>query len=72
MAEAEERLKTITEHTYGTWRAQKGWKTPVYIKDAEGVYMYDVNNKRYIDFSSQLMCTNLGHKNKVIIEAIVK
>jgi len=72
MAKAEERLKTITEHTYGTWKAQKGWKTPVYIKDAEGVYMYDDNNKRYLDFSSQLMCTNLGHKNKVIIEAIVK
>jgi len=72
MTKAEERLKAITEHTYGTWRAQKGWKTPLYIKDAEGVYMYDDNNKRYLDFSSQLMCSNLGHKNKVIIEAIVK
>jgi taurine--2-oxoglutarate transaminase len=34
--------------------------------------MYGENDKRYIDFSSQLMCSNLGHKNKVIIEAIVK
>ena len=69
---SEETIRKITEHTYGTWKAQKGWKTPVYIKDAEGVYMYDSNDKRYLDFSSQLMCTNLGHKNKAIIEAIVK
>ena len=32
--------------------------------------MYDSNDKLYIDFSSQLMCTNLGHKNQAIIEAI--
>ncbi|MCL0091035.1 aspartate aminotransferase family protein [Dehalococcoidia bacterium] len=72
MTRAEERLKTLTEHTYGTWRAQKGWRKPLFIKDAEGVYMYDENDKRYLDFSSQMMCSNLGHKNKVIIEAIVK
>lgn len=72
MSLAEERLKMVTEHTYGTWRAQKGWKKPLFIRDAEGVYMYDENDKRYLDFSSQLVCSNLGHKNKVIIEAIVK
>jgi len=72
LMKSEETIRKITEHTYGTWKAQKGWKTPTYIKDAEGVYLYDSNDKRYLDFSSQLMCVNLGHKNKVIIEAIVK
>ena len=72
MSKTEERLKSLTEHSYGTWRAQKGWKKPLFIKDAEGVYMYGDDNKRYLDFSSQLMCSNLGHKNKVVIEAIVK
>ena len=62
----------LAEHTYGTWRRQELWKTPVLIKDAEGVYMYDDKGKPYIDFSSQLMCSNLGHKNKTIIEAIIK
>ncbi|MDP6448680.1 MAG: aminotransferase class III-fold pyridoxal phosphate-dependent enzyme [Dehalococcoidales bacterium] len=70
MAKSEEQIKAIAEHTYGTWKAQKDWKKPVCIRDAEGVYMYDSNDKRYIDFSSQLMCTNLGHKNQAIIEAI--
>jgi len=71
VTKAEERLEALTKHTYGTWRAQRGWQ-PLFIKDAEGVYMYDESDKRYLDFSSQLMCSNLGHKNKVIIEAIVK
>ena len=62
----------FTEHSYGTWNRQKAWKTPILMKDAEGVYMYDDKGKPYLDFSSQLMCSNLGHKNKAIIEAIIK
>ena len=72
MPDMEERIRSLAEHTYGTWKAQKGWKNPLYIKDAEGVYMYDENDRPILDFSSQLMCSNLGHKNKVVIEAIVK
>jgi taurine--2-oxoglutarate transaminase len=55
--------------TFGTWRIQKPWK-PLIITDAEGVYFTDSNGKKYIDFSSQLMCSNLGHKNQRVIEAI--
>jgi taurine--2-oxoglutarate transaminase len=65
--------KEISEWTrklnYGTWRFQKGW-TPLHIADAEGCYFIDGNGKRYLDFSSQLMCVNLGHKNRAVIEAI--
>jgi len=62
-------VETTTQNTYGTWRFQKGWK-PLHIVDAEGCYFTDINGKRYLDFSSQLMCSNLGHKNKAVIEAI--
>lgn len=55
--------------TYGTWRRQKGWM-PREIVDAEGCYFTDAAGNRYLDFSSQLMCSNLGHKNKAVIEAI--
>ncbi len=72
MADMDARIRSLAEHTYGTWKAQKGWKRPLFIKDAEGVYMYDENDRPIIDFSSQLMCTNLGHKNRAVIEAIVK
>ena len=54
---------------YGTWRLQKNW-APVHIVDAEGCFFIDGNGKRYLDFSSQLMCVNLGHKNAAVIEAI--
>jgi taurine--2-oxoglutarate transaminase len=65
-------VMAYAQHTYGTWSRQKAWSKPLLIKDAEGVYMYDQQGKRYLDFSSQLMCSNLGHKNRAVIEAIVR
>jgi len=56
-------------YTYGTWRAQKGW-TPRIIVDAEGCNFTDSTGKVFLDFSSQLMCSNLGHRNKAVIDAI--
>ena len=70
MVKAEDMVKLMTDHTYGTWRAQKGWKKPLFVAKAEGVYFYDDKNKPYLDFSSQLMCSNLGHGNRAIIDAI--
>jgi taurine--2-oxoglutarate transaminase len=72
MSQAVEKIKELTNHTYGTWNRQKAWKTPLLITDAEGVYFYDDKGKTYLDFSSQLMCSNLGHKNQAVIEAIIK
>jgi taurine--2-oxoglutarate transaminase len=34
------------------------------------VYFWDVSGKRYLDFSSQLICSNLGHQNQAVIDAI--
>ncbi len=62
-------VKLTTKYTFGTWRYQKGWN-PLHIVDAEGCYFFDIDGNRYLDFSSQLMCSNLGHKNKAVIDAI--
>jgi taurine--2-oxoglutarate transaminase len=59
------------QHNYGTWRFQKNWN-PLHITDAEGCYLIDGAGKRYLDFSAQLMCSNLGHKNQAVIEAIAR
>ena len=67
---AAEDVKLITGHSYGTWRAQKDWCKPLYVAGAKGSYFYDDKNKRYLDFSSQLMCSNLGHGNEAVINAI--
>lgn len=65
-------MDELAEHTYGTWRPQKGWRTPLYVADAKGVYFHDLSGNRYLDFSSQLMCTNLGYGNRAIARAISK
>ena len=62
-------IETTKKLNYGTWRFQKGWN-PLHVVDAEGCYFIDANGKRYLDFSSQLMCVNLGHKNPAVIRAI--
>ena len=65
-----EEISSLTRQTnYGTWRFQKTWK-PLYIADAEGCWITDGAGKRYLDFSAQLMCVNLGHKNAAVVESI--
>jgi len=67
-----EQISNLTrQNNYGTWRFQKTWK-PLYIADAEGCWFIDGAGKRYLDFSSQLMCVNLGHKNPHVVEAIAE
>jgi taurine--2-oxoglutarate transaminase len=39
---------------------------------AEGVFFYDTNGKRYIDFNSMAMCSHYGHSNREIRDAIVE
>lgn len=52
-----------------SWSAQ-GAISPKVITDAEGIYFYDEDGHRYYDMSSQLVNSNLGHKNQAIISAI--
>lgn len=67
-----EQVTGITRQTnYGTWRIQKTWK-PMHVVDAEGCYFIDAAGKRYLDFSAQLMCVNLGHKNPKVVESIAE
>ena len=69
MLSSQEITDITARNTYGTWRFQKGWK-PLHIVDAEGCYFTDAAGKKYLDFSSQLMCVQLGHKNQAVIKAI--
>ena len=62
-------VESTKKLNYGTWRFQKSWN-PLHVVDAEGCYFIDASGKRYLDFSSQLMCVNLGHKNPAVIRSI--
>ncbi|MFN2457803.1 MAG: aminotransferase class III-fold pyridoxal phosphate-dependent enzyme [Chitinophagaceae bacterium] len=59
------------DYTLFSWSKQKG-TNPIAVKYAEGVYLYDYDCKRYIDFSSGLMNVNIGHGNQRVTEAIVR
>src|ERR1043165_1407755 len=43
---------------------------PIPMVRGEGIYFWDADGKRYIDMNSQLMCVNIGHGDKRVIEAI--
>jgi taurine--2-oxoglutarate transaminase len=70
-SETEEIINDNLEHTLFSWSKQKGI-APIAVKHAEGVYLYDYDGKRYIDFSSGLMNVNIGHGDQRITQAVVK
>jgi 4-aminobutyrate aminotransferase-like enzyme len=43
---------------------------PPVLDQAKGVYMWDVDGKRYLDGSSGAMVCNIGHANPRVIEAM--
>lgn len=67
----EEILPLSLKHNFWTWSAQKK-VNPIPVKSAKGVYFWDVNGKRYLDFNSMVMCVNIGHGDERVIEAIVQ
>ncbi|MCZ2126677.1 MAG: aminotransferase class III-fold pyridoxal phosphate-dependent enzyme [Anaerolineales bacterium] len=65
----DEILPLSKEHVFWTWSAQAN-VNPIAVKRAQGVYFWDVNDKRYLDFNSMTMCVNVGHGNEKIIKAM--
>jgi ornithine--oxo-acid transaminase len=45
---------------------------PVVLKKGKGVYLYDVEDKRYYDFLSAYSAVNQGHCHPSIIDALIK
>jgi taurine---2-oxoglutarate transaminase len=67
--DGDEIRRIVRETNYVTWRRQGGWE-PLVIRRAEGSRFWDSAGKEYLDFSSQLIATNLGHGNAHVAEAI--
>src|SRR4030067_986747 len=64
-------LPLSLQHSFWTWSAQAK-VSPIPITRAEGVYFWDADGKRYLDFNSMTMCVNIGHGNQHVIDAIVE
>jgi taurine--2-oxoglutarate transaminase len=59
------------EYVFGTWSYQSE-VDPTQIVDSEGVYFTDAAGTRRLDFSGQLMCSNLGHSADRVADAMAE
>jgi taurine--2-oxoglutarate transaminase len=57
------------EFTFFSWSVQ-GQVNPIPVERAQGIFFWDTDGKRYYDFSSQLMNTNIGHQHPKVVKAI--
>ncbi len=64
-------VQNSLDYTLFSWSKQGGLN-PIAVERGEGVYLYDYNGKRYLDFSSGLMNVNIGHGNQRVTQAVAK
>jgi len=64
-------LPLSMETNFWSWSAQAK-VNPIPVKRAKGVYFWDVDGKRYLDFNSMVMCVNIGHGDERVIEAMTQ
>ena len=56
-------------HVFHSWSAQAALN-PLVFAGGEGSYVWDYEGTRYLDFSSQLVNTNIGHQHPKVVAAI--
>ena len=57
------------KHVFHSWSAQAEI-SPMVISAARGSYVWDDEDRRYLDFSSQLVFTNIGFQHPKVVAAI--
>ena len=40
------------------------------VEKAKGSYIFDTNNKKYLDFIAGVSATSIGHSNQEVIKAV--
>ena len=56
-------------HVFHSWSAQAALD-PMVLAGAQGSWVWDGDGNRLLDFSSQLVFTNIGHQHPVVVQAI--
>lgn len=59
------------QHVFHSWSAQAQIK-PMTILAAQGSYVWDGDGNKLLDFSSQLVNTNIGHQHPKVVAAIAE
>ena len=57
------------KHVFHSWSAQAAL-TPMVVAKAAGSHVWDGEGNRFLDFTSQLVFTNMGHQHPRIVRAI--
>ena len=71
LSETQKIIQENQDYTLFSWSKQKG-TNPIAVERGEGIYLYDYDGKRYIDFSSGLMNVNIGHGDQRVTKAVVE
>lgn len=58
---AEDVRKAAVDHAMLTWSPSSSVSSLPILERAEGVYVYDSEGKKYLDWTSEAVCVNLGH-----------
>jgi taurine--2-oxoglutarate transaminase len=69
LTDADRAYELDRRHVFHSWSAQ-AQLDPMVITKAEGSYVWDRNGNRLLDFTSQLVFTNLGHQHPRVVRAI--
>jgi taurine---2-oxoglutarate transaminase len=56
-------------HNFYSWSVQ-GTLAPMMVSRAAGMHVYDMEGNEFLDFSSQLVNTNIGHSHPAVVKAI--
>ncbi len=70
MLNKEQIINDSKQYSLFSWSAQAALN-PIAVERAEGVYLYDYDGTKIIDFSSGLMSVNIGHGDQRVTEAVV-
>ena len=69
---SEERLRlAAAKHCIGTWGPSAAVAALPMITHGEGVYLYDSHGTKYLDWTSQAVCTNIGHTLPPAVKAAI-
>ena len=62
-------VQDARDYTLFPWSVQ-GTVQPIHMTKAKGVWFWDGDGNKWIDFCSQIMNVNVGHQHPKVLEAI--
>jgi taurine--2-oxoglutarate transaminase len=67
--DTQQMIELCKQHTLFSWAARDA-VVPMPISRAEGVYLFQPDGRRILDFNSQLMSVNIGHSHPKVVAAM--